>query len=58
MSLLNLNFIKFEYKLTNVYGFKKNSFEADTTPRAESFWQFFIPIKAKNWLKQLEFEKM
>ena len=36
----------------------KNSFEADTTPRAESFWQFFIPIKAKNWLKQLEFEKM
>ena len=44
--------------VTEIYGFKKNSFEADTTPRAESFWQFFIPIKAKNWLKQLEFEKM
>ena len=26
--------------ITETYGFKKTSFEAKTTPRAESFWQF------------------
>jgi LmbE family N-acetylglucosaminyl deacetylase len=26
--------------ITETYGFEKNSFEAETTPRAESFWQF------------------
>jgi LmbE family N-acetylglucosaminyl deacetylase len=26
--------------IIETYGFKKNSFEAETTPRAESFWQF------------------
>ena len=26
--------------ITETYGFKKTSFEAETTPRAESFWQF------------------
>ena len=26
--------------ITEIYGFEKNSFEAMTTPRSESFWQF------------------
>ena len=26
--------------ITETYGFEKSSFEAETTPRAESFWQF------------------
>jgi hypothetical protein len=38
--------------ITETYGFEKNSFEAETTPRAESFWQFSDPIDAKKWLKQ------
>jgi hypothetical protein len=38
--------------ITETYGFERNSFEAETTPRAESFWQFSDPINAKKWLKQ------
>lgn len=38
--------------ITKTYGFEENSFEAVTTPRAESFWQFSDPIDAKKWLKQ------
>jgi LmbE family N-acetylglucosaminyl deacetylase len=38
--------------ITETYGFEKNSFEAMTTPRAESFWQFSDPYDAKKWLKQ------
>jgi LmbE family N-acetylglucosaminyl deacetylase len=36
--------------ITETYGFEKNSFEAETTPRAESFWQFTNPGDAKKWL--------
>jgi LmbE family N-acetylglucosaminyl deacetylase len=36
--------------ITSTYGFKKNSWEAETTPRAESFWQFSNPNDAKKWL--------
>ena len=36
--------------MTSTYGFEKNSWEAETTPRAESFWQFFNPNDAKKWL--------
>ncbi|MFZ0281266.1 MAG: PIG-L family deacetylase [Bacteroidales bacterium] len=38
--------------ITETYGFEKNSFEAETTPRAESFWQFSDPIDAKKWIKK------
>ncbi len=38
--------------ITETYGFEKNSFEAMTTPGAESFWQFTDPYDAKKWLKQ------
>jgi LmbE family N-acetylglucosaminyl deacetylase len=36
--------------LTSIYGFEKNSWEAETTPRAESFWQFTNSYDAKKWL--------
>ena len=39
--------------ITETYGFEKNGFEAKTTPRAESFWQFTDPAVAKKWLNKL-----
>jgi len=36
--------------ITETYGFEKSSFEAKTTPRAESFWQFTDPDDAEKWL--------
>jgi len=36
--------------ITEIYGFNENSFEAQTTPRAEAFWQFTLPAKALQWL--------
>jgi LmbE family N-acetylglucosaminyl deacetylase len=36
--------------ITSTYGFEINSWEAETTPRAESFWQFSNPNNAKKWL--------
>jgi LmbE family N-acetylglucosaminyl deacetylase len=36
--------------ITETYGFKKDSFEAKTTPKAESFWQFTNPYIANKWL--------
>jgi LmbE family N-acetylglucosaminyl deacetylase len=37
--------------ITDTYGFKKDSFEAATTPKAEAFWQFMDPYDANKWLK-------
>ncbi len=34
--------------ITAVYGFDKNSWEAETTPRSEAFWQFTNPIDIKS----------
>jgi LmbE family N-acetylglucosaminyl deacetylase len=36
--------------ITSTYGFEKNSWEAETTPRAESFWQFSNPNDATKWI--------
>jgi LmbE family N-acetylglucosaminyl deacetylase len=36
--------------ITETYGFKKNSIEAETSPRAETFWQFNNPHDAQKWL--------
>jgi LmbE family N-acetylglucosaminyl deacetylase len=36
--------------IKEIYGFEKNSWEAETTPRAESFWQFTNSYDAKKWL--------
>lgn len=41
-----------KYSIINeIYGFEKNSFEAETTPRAESFWRFTNPDDAQLWMK-------
>ena len=41
-----------KYKIiTETYGFEKNSFEAETTPKTESFWQFTKQHEANKWLK-------
>ncbi len=40
-----------KYKImTETYGFKKNGWEARTTPKAEAFWQFNDPAKAYQWM--------
>ena len=36
--------------ITRIYGFGLDSFEAETTPRAESFWQFSSSSDAQEWL--------
>jgi LmbE family N-acetylglucosaminyl deacetylase len=36
--------------ITKTYGFDKDSFEAQTTPRAESFWQFTNHNNALQWI--------
>ena len=36
--------------ITVTYGFRPESFEAETTPRAEAFWQFTGPDAARDWL--------
>ena len=36
--------------ITETYGFDKNSWEANTTPKAEAFWQFTKLYEAKKWL--------
>ena len=36
--------------ITNIYGFEKDSWEAKTTPKAESFWRFDKAKEANEWL--------
>jgi LmbE family N-acetylglucosaminyl deacetylase len=36
--------------ITETYGFGKNSWEAETTPRAEAFWRFSNSDDAMKWL--------
>lgn len=38
--------------ITKTYGFKIDTFEALTTPRAEAFWQFLQPVQARDWIKK------
>jgi LmbE family N-acetylglucosaminyl deacetylase len=41
-----------KYRLiTETYGYESGSFEAETTPKAESFWQFTNSYDALKWLK-------
>jgi LmbE family N-acetylglucosaminyl deacetylase len=37
--------------ITKLYGFDKDSWEAQTTPREEAFWQFADPKIAFKWLE-------
>jgi LmbE family N-acetylglucosaminyl deacetylase len=39
--------------ISETYGFGESSFEAETTPRTESFRQFTIPAAAEKWLDEL-----
>lgn len=39
--------------ITETYGFEKTSFEAETTPHAESFWQFANSFDAQKWLNKI-----
>jgi LmbE family N-acetylglucosaminyl deacetylase len=48
--LTKRNWLKKYSIITSTYGFEKNSWEAETTPKAESFWQFSDPNDAKEWL--------
>lgn len=38
--------------MTALYGFEKQSWEVQTTPQAEAFWQFNNPSDAKKWLEK------
>lgn len=38
--------------ITGTYGFPPDGFEAQTTPRAESFWRFTDPAEARAWLER------
>ena len=40
--------------ITNIYGFEKDSWEAQITPKVEAFWQFYKGKDASNWLKKNE----
>jgi len=42
--------------ITETYGFEKNSWEAETTPRAEAFWKTKNLRDAKKWLMEYENE--
>jgi LmbE family N-acetylglucosaminyl deacetylase len=42
--------------MTNIYGFTKDSWEAATTPLAESFWCFSNPDEALQWMNSLPSE--
>ena len=38
--------------LTDTYGFGRKSWEAETTPKTEAFWQFTDPEEANKWMKK------
>ncbi len=42
--------------ITSIYGFPKSGFEAETTPRAEAFWQFTDRAEARRWLEKKLFQ--
>lgn len=42
--------------ITETYGFQKGGFEAETTPRAEAFWQFADSTTAHQWLLKKVFQ--
>ncbi len=42
--------------ITSLYGFPPHGFEAETTPRAEAFWQFKTSKEARRWLDNKLFQ--
>ena len=54
-NILTKNIWLRKYKIiTKTYGFEKHSFEAETAPKAESFWQFENSYDAVKWLNKFE----
>jgi LmbE family N-acetylglucosaminyl deacetylase len=54
-NLLNEQIWQKKYRIiTKTYGFEKASFEAKTTPKAESFWQFTNYYDAQKWLNSFK----
>ncbi len=50
---------RIKYRLiTNTYGFMKSSWEAQTTPRSEAFWQFSNSADAIKWLDKYTAETL
>jgi len=43
--------------IVETYGFERTSFEAETTPHAEAFWQFSNSYDAQKWLKNSGIDK-
>ncbi len=39
--------------ITEIYGFGKTGFEAQTTPKVEAFWKFTNPLEAQNWFRKM-----
>ncbi len=37
--------------ITETYGFENSSFEAETSPQSEAFWQFTEPSQAEEWVE-------
>lgn len=54
LDLNKLHWLRKYIIINEIYGFEKGSFEAETTPRQESFWQFSNAQDANTWLNQLE----
>ena len=50
LPLANDIWIKKYQIITKIYGFNADSWEAQTTPRSEAFWQFRNHSQAKEWL--------
>jgi len=48
--LTKSNWLKKYSLITETYGFEKTSWEAQTTPKAEAFWQFTDPAEAIRWI--------
>jgi LmbE family N-acetylglucosaminyl deacetylase len=47
-----------KYRLiTEIYGFESASWEAQTTPQTEAFWQFTTPKEASWFLNQLRYDE-
>jgi pentatricopeptide repeat protein len=51
--LLTKQILMMKYKIiTETYGFAKGSWEAETTPSSEAFWEFSTSDDALDWLNQ------
>ena len=53
-TLMNRIWLRKYSIITDIYGFEKNSWEAQTTPKAEAFRQFTDPLDAEKWMKNIK----